>query len=534
MNTRYFIPLLFISVALLSTGCSPSLVSTISPITSPDSVTVTTRVTSTSTLRTQPRKTPSPKPTDTPTATLEPGLRTDGPYLVYVRDADQGQELVIMDADGKGRRVLSFPMEEFYYIPRFLSNLVSPDGKWLAYYSGSAGEPFGHIGTDTSDLSLNLMSLANGETKIITRLLSKDYPSNFDAAAKILNKPDINSEELQLSFLNGITQAISWSPDGRYLAFAGQMNGLSSDLYVYDTRTGTLKQLSSGPQEMQWIGWSPDGKWIIYGSTYIAGASMNFDIYATTLDGAVTNFLTSSSGAYDAPDLWLDNLHFFDNDSENGPGDYRLRLIDIKTGGIRKIWDGDFSELTLDLQKNWIAFNAFFPKWNPPEEPSFNNFQAGVQLINLTTLQHVKAEIPNDNQLYMVVPVNLKDGNFFVKGENNLLLLTTDGTLTDSGIGNGEVIASPDSNFLLVINEDMKIYSAKRELVRELRLAEDSFSNLGFSQNIIWRPDSGGFFAAADYQSNNLYAVDFLSGEMVLVESNYSDSPTFNYAWVNP
>jgi len=418
-------------------------------------------------------------------------------------------------------------------MPRLLTNLVSSDGKWLAFYCGSAGDPFGHVGTDTADLTLHLMDLENGDTKTVTKLLSDDYPDNFEAAAKELKKPDINSEELQFSFLNGITQAVNWSPDGRYLAFAGQMNGLSSDLYVFDTKTESIKQLSSGPQEMQWIGWSPDGKWIIYGSTYIAGASMNFDVYATTLDGTVTNFLTTSSGAYDAPELWLDNLHFFDNDSANGPGSYQLRLIDVETGGIDQIWEGDFFDLTISPQKNWIAFNAFFPQWNPPEEPNFKNFHPGVQLINLTTLQQVKADIPMDNNLYLVFPVTLSSGNFIVRGENNLLFLSTDGKLTDSGIGNGDVIGSPNLNYFLVANDNIKVYSTMIEFLSEIELPLDLFDRSIPYQNIIWRPDSSGFFAIADYPSANLYAVDLLSGEMMLVESNYGSSPTFNYAWVN-
>ena len=141
---------------------------------------------------------------------------------------------------------------------------VSPDGKWLAFYTGSAGNPVDMPASGTFDLTLNLLDLSTGEEQPITPLLSKDYPNNFVTAAAQLNDPDITAEYLYQAFVHGITRALAWSADGRYLAFAGQMDGLSSDLYLYDVETKTIRRLSSGDQELQWIDWSPDGKWIAF------------------------------------------------------------------------------------------------------------------------------------------------------------------------------------------------------------------------------------------------------------------------------
>ena len=221
-------------------------------------------------------------------ATVAPGTTTDGPYLAYLRDQGNGQELVLMDADGKGEVVFPFPMNSDVYMPRSLSNLVSPDGIWLAFYTGSARQTSGNGGTDTADLTLNLMNLSDsrtqaGSTQVIARLLSADYPANFAQAAQELGRSDITAQVLQDAFVYGITQSIAWSPDGLHLAFAGQMNGLSSDLYLYNTVDGTIQQLSSGPEEVQWIEWSPDGKWILDASTYWAGEGMTSNLYACLL-----------------------------------------------------------------------------------------------------------------------------------------------------------------------------------------------------------------------------------------------------------
>ena len=88
------------------------------------------------------------------------------------------------------------------------------------------------------------------------------------------------------------------------------MDGLSSDLYLYDSVSGTIKRLSSGPEEVQWISWSPDGKWILDGSSYSVGEGMQYDIYATSVDGATVKQLSkgtpavvTSSGLAERPHL---------------------------------------------------------------------------------------------------------------------------------------------------------------------------------------------------------------------------------------
>jgi hypothetical protein len=72
------------------------------------------------------------------------------------------------------------------------------------------------------------------------------------------------------------------------------------------------------------------------------------------------------------------------------------------------------------------------------------------------------------------------------------------------------------------------------KLLRETELPMDLFDRAMPSYRVIWRPDSSGFFAIADYPSTNLYAIDLLSGDFRLVETNYSNSPNTNYAWINP
>jgi Tol biopolymer transport system component len=172
--------------------------------------------------------------------------------LIYRKSINDQQSLVIVDADGKGRKIQPLPDGA---VVKSLANAISPDGKWLAFYTGSDGR-------DPYDLALNLMDLSSGQTQLLVPLLSADHPDNFRQAADTLAQQGITLVEginqsvipqfLRDAFLRGI-DSLAWSPDGRYLAFAGQMDGLSSDLYVYDIESRTVERLSDGPEQIQSI-----------------------------------------------------------------------------------------------------------------------------------------------------------------------------------------------------------------------------------------------------------------------------------------
>jgi len=71
------------------------------------------------------------------------------------------------------------------------------------------------------------------------------------------------SHGLLQTFEMGI-YSFAWSPDSRTLAFAAQMNGLSSDVYLYDIETGAVQQAEESLQSVTGIRWSPDGKKIVF------------------------------------------------------------------------------------------------------------------------------------------------------------------------------------------------------------------------------------------------------------------------------
>jgi hypothetical protein len=142
----------------------------------------------------------------------------------------------------------------------------------------------------------------------------------------------------------------SWSPDGRYIAFSGLVNGLS-DLYMYDLENEQLRRLTNdGYAELQ-PAWSPDGRSIAF----------------------VTDRFSTG----------LSSLLF---------GDYTIALIDPATGGIEPVqifergkhinpqWSPDGSSLYFVSDQNGIS-NVYRTVLATGEVFQLTNLYTGVSGI---------------------------------------------------------------------------------------------------------------------------------------------------------
>jgi len=456
----------------------------------------------------QPSRTPEPTATQvlstptsisTQTLTPEPSLQTSGPYFMYFRQVDWTYQLVMTDADGEGRKIIPLPPEiaEILPIKRFDPDMkfVSPDGKWLAFYTGSAGGSgvYGEMpAPGTADLTLHLLDLTTGEKQVVTPLLSKNYPNNFADAASKLNDPYKTAESLYEAFKYGISKAIAWSPDGRYLAFAGQMDGLSSDLYVYDVETKAIRRLSSGDEELQWISWSPDGKWIVHSSVYAVGEGMTFDIYAATVDGASVRYISTNS-LYTGVEKWVNSHTYLENDSQNGPGDYGLRMVNINTVGITRIWDGSFRGCKIDPNGKWLAVSTL---------------ENGLQLVNLKTFEQIAAPDP------------LPDPpDTFLRSEDGEIISLD---LSPFETGDKQISLSPDTKYWAVaMDQKVKVFTSDITLINEFSIPDYS----GALRSIEWMPDSSGLFLIYE---TDLYSVTIPNGNIRLIESDLVESDPYH------
>lgn len=254
-----------------------------------------------------------PSVTPEPTATPAPeSLNPAGPYLMFSGKSG----IWIANPDG------TFLTQVTNIEPglRDLRNAVSPDGRKLALVVETGEE-----------IELRLVSIPDGGSKVVAKLSSM----GMDEASM---NPEESKSAAALSIL--YYEAAAWSPgDGRYLAFVGAINGNSSDLYVYDTQTEEITQLTDGPSQAIIPIWSPDGRYIYhFGVSWVppfGGALVGY----TRMDGAYAVRL-SDGEIIDQPKPktshfafidWQDATHYIMYDADDACNSINLRSVDVET-----------------------------------------------------------------------------------------------------------------------------------------------------------------------------------------------------------
>jgi Tol biopolymer transport system component len=229
-----------------------------------------------------------------------------------------------------------------------LAPAISPDGSEVAYFS-------------EADFFFVDLYLADANTgKIKRRLLKSTFSSNYET----------------FRFLN--SQA-SWSPDGKYLAFAGKRGG-SDDLIILDVKRNrivkkiALKSLNG----VTTPSWSPDGKQLVF-TGYDGGIS---DLFVVNADGTGLRRLTEDKYA-DLHPSWSPDGQTIAFTTDRGPatnfttlkfGNYRIALLDLPSGRIRVVEQ-------MDIGKN------INPVWAPDGKSlAFVSDRNGVSNIYLYDL----------------------------------------------------------------------------------------------------------------------------------------------------
>jgi hypothetical protein len=273
--------------------------------------------------------TPSVTAQPTVTPTLPPSqLTTAGPWLLYL--AQQGDQLVARNADGSAPLHLEIPP---LLDAQDIKNGQAPDAVHLAVRA--ARQP------DYSDLALYLIELPSGRVRFLTPLFDSTLQqqvsgsTNLPVTAAVVMRPD----------------SLSWSPDGRYLAFTAALDGPSSDLYLYDNRDGSIRHLTSGSNQAASPHWSPDGQWII---TQELETGKDGTIRPTSV-WAVKTLWSELRKLYTPPtDSLLEVFVGWHNPqtlllySTNLLGGFNLRQLDLEMLKETPVLDGSFTQAAFD------------------------------------------------------------------------------------------------------------------------------------------------------------------------------------------
>lgn len=475
--------------------------------------------------------TATPSSTSTPTETPMP-LPTlgSGPYLMLQQYDDDQQRLMLYDANSTGHKMVELPpggsIHGFHAI---LPSIVSPDGQWLAFYTGH----FDVYETDSKHLpeelpiTLNLLNIKDGTVRKIADVVSDGYQAKLDQLTEKLKKNNAKDEETidPYLFKDSVDSLSVWSPDSHKLAFAAQIYGLSSDIYVYDLDTGQIQQVEESAQSVLMIRWSPDGQYIVFkNSVSYSREGATTSLQAVKIDTKVAKEpkILYSSWFLSTGD-WISPHILLVSDGSDTAGNFNLRKLNIETGKITDLWLGAISEYAVDDKNQLIVINT--GEFAKPEKMgvyfvSYSGKSAkvldGIYYLSLFFRRGAKHR-------FMAVGIGGKTGHEI----QGVFGLPFDGKEPTS-LGSFDyqhISISPDHVWMLLFDAtNLYLYDKNDALVNTLPVADIN--------KIIWRPDSQAIFYSANKQ---LYSLALPTGAPKLVDQcdvKYCSFDLENAVWL--
>lgn len=458
-----------------------------------------------------PTLTASPTLTPTASSTPFPPLSGNKPYLM-VREDDDSQAFSIYDTNG-GRKIIRLPQDGYTHAYR-LSKSISPNGKWLVFYTGDF--VFRDV-PENLPITLKLLNIADGTVKIVADVVTDGYTKKLDQVVEKLKKrePDFYNSDIEADWVSQSViyafqrsiDSVAWSPDGRTLAFAAQLNGISSDVYMYDLETGAIQQVEESLQSVSYIRWSPDGKYIVFENDHASKIYTGSSLHAVKpVKQVIQEPQTLYSGPWMSVEDWFSQNTLLVSDGSDTAGNFNLHVLNVQTGQVKTLWKGSIGRYAIDYKNEMIAINT----------GEFRESDWGLYFVTFDGKQKKIL----DGIYYAEL--------FFRDGEKHRFVFAGKGgeTYPDmEAVGldlNGKPTSigkfvyyklsiSPDYQSLLMWDDDkLYLYDKNDELLK-------TFSISGI-RRVIWWPNSQGIFYSV---GADLYTLSLPDGAPKWVDSFY-------------
>lgn len=224
-----------------------------------------------------------------------------GDQLVFYSNRSGNGDIYLVNADGSGlRQLTNDPADDA--LPEF-----SPDDKQIAFISRrdkNNRELFimNMDGSGVTQLTKNNEFeespgwAPDGSHLIFTREVKEKQDTSTVSNAEIFSLDLKTKSEKRILWKKGFDSGPTYSPDGRRIAFYGEVNRIF-DIYLMNADGTDLINLTNDSTECYSPSWSPDGNWI----AYTAGNSKNYEVWIINVHTKEKRRVTDSPGRDEKP-----------------------------------------------------------------------------------------------------------------------------------------------------------------------------------------------------------------------------------------
>jgi len=283
------------------------------------------------------------RPVVTPTSPPPtPTVAEDGPWLVFANQAGTG--FYAHDTQSGTLILLELPPA---LDPLDLAQGVSPDGKRLLV---RAGQP-----EQLNSWGFYLIGDPWQPAEKVTPLLSEQLVEDILAGKK--KQPQMALQAVQQP------NPVSWVANSRQAVLPLALEDLSSDLYLYDAQSGTLRRLTERVQQEFAPLWAPGQNWLVFQEVNSYATPDNWEI---SLVGAWKMpkqdelrylFVPKATGYWEQYVGWLSPEELVSYTATE-TGGTNLRLSDLSEGKSVVLFYGAFNSLALDQKHGMLAVSV--------------------------------------------------------------------------------------------------------------------------------------------------------------------------------
>jgi len=389
-------------------------------------------------------------------------------------------------------------------------------------------------------MALRVIDLASGAVSEISPLLSPALERQWESSASQIPEPARAVMD---------ESSLSWSPDGRYLAFIAAADGPSADLYVYDSQRRQSLRLTKGTRQAASPFWSPNGNWIITleVDTFGSGANAAWKVtavWAAAANGSEIHRLYTPPGTSGGERFlgWTgpDSLVVATWTPE---GIRSVRELPLNTRWLNPIFRGPAATVAFDPASRWLYFTQDElsaqapPDVSTPEattpEPTAGQISTQEASTPEAATPAVLPAPPRLPGLYRLSPEKGAHPELVLAGSwRQVSWQPQTGLFAAQGV-QGTFFASPGGKVQLIKNEDNALLSPNQLWIAGWGDAQSGPSN-GVRlyqpdgallqqvtpdpvQLLVWTPDSRGVYYLS---GSTLYQATFPNPEPKIVDQD--------------